>query len=144
MDLDTIRYIQILSLKAVEQPDYNAFYRRICRWYSMNFSTPLKTVEKYDEFHVLQTYFEHQYQELYSAKGEEAQRLYQDLRTELLKSPEEVQKEQQADEDWIRQLEKEAMEHGQASKSSKQNTLSEHPNLIKEGFFQGESDEESI
>jgi hypothetical protein len=61
-DPDLIRSLQIIALGAAECPDYDAFYRAICRWYSQTFATPLHVVmEELTDIFVLQTYYEESY-----------------------------------------------------------------------------------
>lgn len=54
-----------LALKSIVSPDFETFRRRICRWYSSSFSTPLKEVEEdYDFFEILLHYFEDSFEKL--------------------------------------------------------------------------------
>ena len=53
-----IRAMQQIALAAVLSPDVDAVYRRIYRWYSKNFHTPLHEVMKLSEHDVLLAYFE--------------------------------------------------------------------------------------
>ncbi len=56
--------VQLLALASIKKPDGNYFIRRICRWYSREFSTPLHEVEALPLDYVLQNYFESIYEEL--------------------------------------------------------------------------------
>jgi hypothetical protein len=54
-----------LALKSVVNPDFDTFRRKICRWYSKSFSTPLKEVEEdIVFFDVLMHYFEDLFEQL--------------------------------------------------------------------------------
>jgi len=57
--------LRILALEAVRNSsDWSSQYRRVCRWYSKTFHTPLHTVIDLDEVFVLQTYYEEMYEGL--------------------------------------------------------------------------------
>lgn len=49
---------QIQAAESVLDPDEAAYYRRICRWYSTKFHTPLMEVYKLSTDHVLTNYYE--------------------------------------------------------------------------------------
>jgi glucan phosphorylase len=60
--------LRILALLAVrDKKDWDAAYRRVCRWYSTTFHTPLHQVFDLDESFVLQHYYEHTFGELEDA-----------------------------------------------------------------------------
>lgn len=63
-DFDRIEAIRIRALRAVWRPDHEALMRRIFRWYSEKYHTPLHLVQDLPEEDILQTWFEVQYQEL--------------------------------------------------------------------------------
>jgi primosomal protein N' len=68
MKLSNIQYlyksIQIKAIEAVLDPDDTYSYRRICRWYSKTFHTPLQDVYKLDFEHVLSNYYESTFEEI--------------------------------------------------------------------------------
>lgn len=64
MKYDFLQSLQILALDAVVRPDWEAAYRRICRWYSKNFCTPLHLVFTLPPDAVIQNYYEGLYEEL--------------------------------------------------------------------------------
>jgi succinate dehydrogenase flavin-adding protein (antitoxin of CptAB toxin-antitoxin module) len=72
--------LQKLALLSVLRPDYDAWMRRVCRWYSKTFQTPLDRVEALPIDYVLQHYWESVYEEL---EGPEQS----DKLQELLESP---------------------------------------------------------
>lgn len=77
---DSFRYI---ALKNVLNPDTDFYLRRLMRWYSKTFHTPLHIVEEEIPIeHVLLAYFEEKYESLEPDDIE-------DLKLELLETPEE-------------------------------------------------------
>jgi hypothetical protein len=57
--------VRLLALRAARNPDdWNAVYRRICRWYSTTFHTPLHEVFDLDEVFVLQSYYESYFEKM--------------------------------------------------------------------------------
>ena len=68
MKLSNIQYlyksIQIKAIEAVLDPDDTYSYRRICRWYSKTFHTPLQDVYQLDFEHVLSNYYESTFEEI--------------------------------------------------------------------------------
>lgn len=71
MNID-LAAMQILALQAAESNDWEHEYRRICRWYSITFFTPLHLVEmELAEEYILQHYFEYTLRSLYD-KGQES------------------------------------------------------------------------
>lgn len=56
--------LRILALQAARHPDRLAQFRRVARWYSQNFATPLHQVFELPEEFVLQHYYEHHYESL--------------------------------------------------------------------------------
>jgi hypothetical protein len=94
---------QILALHATEKPDYGAFYRRVCRWYSKNFSTPLETVlNDLPEHDVLRHYFEDHYYELEqrAQSNDEAKKAYEELKNRILVDEKEIEEIEVEDEEW--------------------------------------------
>lgn len=75
LDEETLRAIKINAMMAIKKPDYSAFLRKIFRWYSKTFYTPLRDVEDMPIVEILTAYYE----ELYD-KMEEA-----DLKQESIK-----------------------------------------------------------
>lgn len=56
--------LRILALQATRHPDRGAQFRRIARWYSQTFATPLHEVFDLPEDFILQHYYEHHYEGL--------------------------------------------------------------------------------
>lgn len=74
--------IQVLALKALDDPDWNAFYREVSRWYSRTFATPLHEVSSLPVVEVLTHYYETIFDD-YSEDERKA------LLLELIETPEE-------------------------------------------------------
>lgn len=63
--------LKLLALRAVMNPDGEASFRSICRWYSTTFHTPLHLVDDLPEDDVLLAYFESTYEDMEEDKREE-------------------------------------------------------------------------
>lgn len=142
-----VRYIQILALGAIEEPDGEAYYRRICRWYSREFSTPLDTViNDISEKDVLLHYYEDMYYGLYHDESEEGQMRYFQLRSAILRTDKNIVEEElteEEDDQWAQEMveqirqEEEALKAKKAQKTQpkQDDRLSDQkPNLINEDF----------
>jgi hypothetical protein len=141
VDAETFKSIQILALKAVEMPDYEAFYRRVSRWYSNKFNTSLHIVETLSENHVLQAYFEDQYGELYNSKDDNSQNIYQEIRQELLTNGQQLENDAKKDDEWEREMLAAIQKDSNIGATGPNNqAVTEDPNLIEERFVTGESD----
>lgn len=62
--MDPIETIRIQSMLNVMEGDFLYHYRRICRWYSKTFFTPLHQVMELEEEDVLQAFFESQFEDM--------------------------------------------------------------------------------
>jgi hypothetical protein len=94
--------LRILALNAVhDKSDWEAAYRRICRWYSTTFHTPLHLVPDLDEAYVLQHYYEHAYEQM---EDEE----WRKEALEAVETPEErdarIQREKLNDAEFLRRV----------------------------------------
>ena len=118
IDAELIKAIQILALRAVEDPNDEDSYAKICRWYSKEFSTPLHEVETLDPVYVLTHFFQSRFVDLYSGSDQDAAQ-YDEERANLL-YPEKVKDKVSKDEDWIRKLQEEeaAQERGEKVKKA--------------------------
>jgi hypothetical protein len=146
MDIETLRRLQILALKAVEQPSWEDFYRKICRWYSKTFYTPLPQVLEMSELEVLRTYYEEKYDEIYQVKDKDniTKDMYEQMRNsilygsvyeELLKQEElEIEKELEA----IRKEYEEAEKSNKINNKQNSDTPSSSPNLIDKDLLEKE------
>ncbi len=98
--MDELKALEILALKSREKPDFTSEVRKIQRWFSKSFSTPLKEVEQLDLHYLLQ----HKYEDYISSLSEED---YTKYKNKLL-WPEKIEQIAAEDDDWIvRELENE-------------------------------------
>lgn len=58
------KYLQLKALDCIFNPDDVYFHRKICRWYSKEFSTPLDQVMRSDFGEILTHYYENQFENL--------------------------------------------------------------------------------
>ena len=106
--MDWYKSLRILSLKEVvsDDPSEDYFKRKVFRWYSTNFATPLNQVYDLPEGHIMQAYYEH------SFEGMEPHELKEECRRLCMTEAEENRKKDFEDfdklEDW--RFEKEAEE----------------------------------
>lgn len=116
MKLD-INQIQIIALSSIDEPDWKAQYRAICRWYSREFSTPLMTVENdLSILHVLLHYYETTFAKLSASEDEQSQTNYEILKERILYGPKteaELQEEQAEEDDWVKQMNQEIEQNRQ-------------------------------
>ena len=136
LDDKMLRAIRILALQATEEPTSDQTYSKICRWFSREFSTPLKEVEDYAVEYVLQHFFEDRYQSLYESSDAKNAGKYLKEREEIL-DPEGAKAQEEAHESWVDDLMKEAEEQNKAVASKDSNNLEkpqEFPNLIDNRF----------
>lgn len=85
------RAIKINALNAIQNPDYDAFLRRIFRWYSKTFHTSLPEVEEIPIVEVLTSYYEEVYEKMEDSDIKQE-------KIKLLMSPEEWAKKLQQEE----------------------------------------------
>jgi hypothetical protein len=84
--LDNIRAIKLIALKDVlMETSVEAQWRRVARWYSKTFATPLHLVDDLPRLDIIQSYFEEHYENLDEAE------LNRELQ-ELLKPEDQLQK----------------------------------------------------
>jgi hypothetical protein len=93
--MDEIEALQILAIKSIEKPDLDYQIRRIQRWYSTTFYTPLKMVDDLDLPFILTHYFEHVYSQM---PKEELVK----LKNQLIHK-EKLQEIEAEDDEWIKQ-----------------------------------------
>lgn len=100
--LDDIDRIRLSALRAVWKPDTDAIIRRICRWYSKEYHTPLADVPDLPLDDILQAWFESNYENL---EPEERH----NMAISLLETPDEREKRKmtdgQSEDNFIRQSE---------------------------------------
>lgn len=99
MDYNIYKHFKLQALDAVLDPDDSYLYRKICRWYSTNFATPLHVVYELPLQLVLTNYFEASCEKI----------PHNDLINVALEDfyPERVQAQEQVEEDFVKALEAE-------------------------------------
>jgi hypothetical protein len=85
--MDIVQVMRLRALKAVLYPDSEYFLRKIIRWYSKTFSTPIEKVEEIPVEEILQAFYEERYEAMSEEQLEEE-------RETLIKDPEELRAEQ--------------------------------------------------
>jgi uncharacterized protein (DUF885 family) len=90
---------QIQAAEAILDPDEASYYRKICRWYSTKFHTPLMQVYQLSTDHVLTNYYESIMENM------SYNDLYDQVKEDHL--PELVQEDDQDNAEYARQLEEE-------------------------------------
>lgn len=129
--MNPVDAIRSIALRSFIDPDGEASLRRIFRWYSKNFSTPLAEVENLDLEHVLLNYFEAIYEEMEPPEIEAAI-------AEVLESEEERKARQQvqkrieaSDDEFLKAAAEEAQKEAQKEKEKLENAkkLASTPSL---------------
>jgi hypothetical protein len=95
--------IQILAAKAAIDPNFEDWYRRICRWYSKECTTPLHVVMGMDEEEVIKVYFEDFYYQLSQRTDDNGKAAFEAAVDQLLTKPEDLQEEQSEDDEWYKE-----------------------------------------
>jgi len=126
---EILKAIRAIALAKAQSPDYEFSYRKICRWYSREFSTPLSTVLEMSEEDVLQTYFEDTYERTVSeATDEEGVARLDKLKNDLLgKLEEDEAKAEMADAVWEQEMIEEIKRSEE--ETNKKSQLLKDPNL---------------
>lgn len=91
--MEDLKALEILALKSREKPDFESELRKIQRWFSKSFSTPLKEVEQLDIHYLLQ----HKYEDFINTLSEED---YIKYKNQLL-WPDKLEKIIEEDDDWV-------------------------------------------
>lgn len=78
MSLSDIRDQALLTV-SLEDPGYEYFYRKVCRWYSTTFHTPLHEVLNLPTPLIFQHYYESSFESLSESSPEEVQQLVMKL-----------------------------------------------------------------
>lgn len=130
--------IQLIAMGNVEDPDWKAEYRRICRWYSEKFATPLHYVEHdLNAFDVLLHYFEHQFSELKSRDSEEARMKYEQLKEDVvhrhMREAGDFAEIDEEDDDWAEQLNEEYKRQLEADKAKENPNIEEEMDISVQG-----------
>lgn len=85
MDNEDFKAIAALAFQSASDPNWEDFYRKVCRWFSKNFSVPLPQVEEMAEEYVLRHYLEDTYTQLAENDSEDAHKQWAELKGRILK-----------------------------------------------------------
>ncbi len=105
--MDSVEAIRIRALlDVIESQDFLYHYRRVCRWYSKTFFTPLHEVEELPMDYVLQQFFETQFEDM---KAPERKKLAIELtETEKEKKKRIKEEKRKSDEAFLKKIAKKA------------------------------------
>jgi len=118
--------LQTLALFSVEHPDKEAHCRKICRWYSKEFYTPLHIVENDLSFdYVMRHYYEQTFSQLANSPVEKLLEKYNEIRANILYG-DIAEKRESEDDEWAEQMSREL------AQAEKEDERAENPNLIDE------------
>ena len=127
IDPKTFRNLQTIAMRNVEREGVDFFYRRVCRWYSKNFYTPLHEVEDLPWKQILIAYFEEKFYEMYNSSSEEVLQEYERQRDLLTMTEDELveyfqaeREEEQKLADWEQELIDQVQKQEEAKKEAKQ------------------------
>lgn len=119
-DIDAIR---ARALRSILQPDYEYNLRHIFRWYSRSFATPLHHVPNLPLEDVLQAFFEERYETM---EAQNQDPLIREELDDLVMTPTEraekeklVQQYEEADDEWLAQIEADLAEGKAVGKKKK-------------------------
>ena len=118
---DYLISIQKSAMASVAQPDFNAFMRKISRWFSKTYSTPLLEVDQLDPSYVLQHYFEHTFEEM--DKDERINKIIQLLETSEERRERELKEEEEEDA-FVRKIEEELAQEQEKDNKEKLKSMS--------------------
>ena len=96
--MDYYKHLRIIALNSVISPDEPYLIRKIVRWYSKTFSTPISVVEEIPLEHILTAYYESEFED---KKEEELEQIIQDMFADDVDNrKEEMAEEKRAVEDY--------------------------------------------
>lgn len=117
---DLIDSIKRIALLSIVEPDSEANLRRLYRWFSKTFNMAITEVEELPVEYILMHYYESKYEEL---NDEEKH----DEIIDILETPEEkaarIAEEQAKEDDFLAELEAQALEERKAEAKLKAGTL---------------------
>jgi hypothetical protein len=100
-----IRSTQQIAMAAVLAPDVAAVYRRIARWYSRNFNTPLHEVEELPICEVLLHYFEERFSMMKSEDVEDLRKVLARTESEEAEAKKEEEHQAISDDEFVHRVE---------------------------------------
>jgi hypothetical protein len=102
---DELLVIKNTAIADTKNPTFDSWYRSICRWFSREFSTPLKTVLDYPYEFVLQNYYEEQFYKLANG-SEEEKKIFEEVIEDAVRGSvldEEAEQVYLEDDEWYKQ-----------------------------------------
>lgn len=110
--MDLFESVRNKAMLDVMEGSFLYHYRRLCRWYSMKFNTPLPQVMELPEEEVLQTFFETQFEDMSKAARRK-------LALEMTETDEEAKERQKkeaesSDDAFLKRQEKQAAKEAKA------------------------------
>lgn len=125
-----IKSIQLIALADVEIPTWLSEFRKICRWYSKEFSTPLyQTEHELPPDYVLRHYYEHTFLELKNSSDDTAAMRYETIMNTvlgLIDADEEIEE----DDKWAEEINRKIREDQEKETKARKNR--ENPNINDE------------
>jgi hypothetical protein len=106
LDTQLLRCLQVLAIKAVEDPSYEEYRARIQRWYARNFHVSLSEVTDLSDEDLFKIYLEETYLAMYESEDDKEVQKYNQIRQAILAEFEDPQHQVQIveeDDDWARQ-----------------------------------------
>lgn len=137
MNADEINQLKAICLDKALNPDFEFVYRRICRWYSKEFSTPLHMVEGMPTETVLRHYFENWFDGLATSQSPEAVKEIENLKLQMSGTTKHVDEDEEWEEAMLRDIaEEEAKKSNRDAPKPAAAPPSDPPNLeeIEENF----------
>ena len=141
-DINIYEHLEILALHSVstkKDPSYT--YRKICRWFSREFNTPLPQVIKLPVEFILQNYYEAQFESLRQDELFSLMRYHAD--------PEYIEEVETSDDEFLRQIQEEEeakalkLDKKEKKKTLEKQSYSENEALEKKAMTFEELDEDN-
>ncbi len=122
-----IRAVQQIAMAGHLKPDVPAVYRKICRYYSKEFNTPLHEVEQLPIYDVLLHFYEDRYENMEAQERDDIKKQLARTKPERDALEAEKEDETQSDEEWIRQLEEQEAAKAKAKEPEEKMTFNASP-----------------
>lgn len=116
--MDYVEAIRAQALLDAMVGDFDFAYRRICRWFSSTFHTPLNEVEDYPIEYVLKHYFECQFESMTKAQQKKVAKEITETKAEKKRKKKEAKTK--TDDAFLERIAREAREAEQAAKLKKE------------------------
>ena len=133
---EEFKQICILAFRDAQEDYLEAYIKKLQRWYSTTFSTPLPQVEEMSDHYLVRVFFDQLYYDLFhnnDGSPEDTEKRISEIRAGLLKTDEDEQSVEQQDDEWVKQMEVEVRASEKRRKDKQnQEVQREKPNLIAE------------